>query len=97
VRRKKAQINRVVEGLKKEIKKAQVYEENKPPILSAMEIRLLNSLADPSKLAQATTRDAAQAFKVIHSANRLEQGKSTSNAAVSFTISKVDLKDSKLK
>jgi len=55
----------------------QAYEECKPELLSAVENELLSKLLDQDKLEKANLNNVAYAFTQIHTANRLERGKST--------------------
>ena len=60
------------------------YEEIRPALLSAAEERLLASLVDEEAIQKATLNNRAYAFQQLHTARRLEQGKSTSNQALSL-------------
>lgn len=57
------------------------YEKNKSQILSAVELKLLQSMMSESKLKKANLNGLAYAFKQAHDANRLTKGLSTSNVA----------------
>jgi len=59
--------------------KIETYEKQKPFVLSAIEAELLNDLLDHDKRSKASLNNTAYAFDKIHTANRLERGKSTSN------------------
>lgn len=43
---------------------------------------MIASLADPEKLAKASLNNVAYAFQQVHTARRLEEGKSTENKSI---------------
>ena len=60
----------------------ELYSNNKPEILNAIEFELLSDLSDAEKRKKASLNNTAYAFQQIHMARRLEQGLSTGNLAV---------------
>lgn len=50
--------------------------------MSAVEEQLIASLSDPDKIAKASLNNVAYAFQQIHTARRLEEGKSTENKSI---------------
>lgn len=50
--------------------------------MSAAEEQLIASLLDPDKIAKASLNNVAYAFQQIHTARRLEEGKSTENKSI---------------
>ncbi len=64
----------------------QAYLDNKSHLLTAVELTLLSELANPEKLKAASLNNLAYSFQNIHNANRLEAGKSTTNAACVISI-----------
>jgi hypothetical protein len=58
------------------------YEEIRPALLSAAEERLIASLVDEEAIEKATLNNRAYAFQQLHTARRLEQGKSTGNISI---------------
>lgn len=55
------------------------YNQHRIQLLTAAELKLLNLLMDPEKLAKASLNNVAYAFQQVHNANRLERGLSTAN------------------
>ena len=62
------------------------YESSRGQILSAVEKRLVVDLADDERRAKASLNNVAYAFGQIHTARRLEEGKSTSNLSVHASL-----------
>lgn len=58
------------------------YEEVRPTLLTAMEQKLMASLADDETLQKASLNNRAYAFQQVFNARRLETGQSTQNHAV---------------
>jgi len=57
----------------------EAYENSKKELLSLTEERLVATLTDPDKLEKASLNNVAYALTQVHTALRLEKGKSTSN------------------
>lgn len=57
----------------------QLYNTNRPSLLTLAEKDLLTKMLDPSKLEKATINNLAYAFQQVFNARRLEEGKSTAN------------------
>ena len=91
VKKKKKQLCHIINGIKDELKLSDKYAVNKSDILTAVELKVLRSLVDRNKLEDSSSKDCATILSKIHTINRLEQGKSTSNSSVSFTVNKVNL------
>ena len=91
VRKYRTSATGVIKELKEELKQIDKFVIKKSDYLTAIELKTLRSLASGSKLEEANAKDLSAIYNKIHSANRLEQGKSTSNSSVSFTVNKVDL------
>ncbi len=58
------------------------YRKQRTELLTLTERELMCSLLDPDKLAKASLNNAAYAFSQIHTARRLEEGKSTENKSI---------------
>lgn len=58
------------------------YEEVRPTLLTAVEQKLMASLADDETLQKASLNNRAYAFQQVFNARRLETGQSTQNHAV---------------
>ena len=61
------------------------YEQNRADLISAIEGKALKSIHD--KITDAHVKDATLAFKVLHSAGRLERGLSSTNISQKVDIS----------
>ena len=72
-----------------ELKNIDVYKRMRGDILTAAELAILRSMMDPTKLEKAQLNTAGYAYKVIHDARRLEEGKSTSNSEVHSSFKSV--------
>ena len=55
-------------------------------LLSAAEFELLRKLVDAGKIEKASLNNMAYAFSQIHTARRLEDGKTTSNVGVAVEV-----------
>ena len=60
----------------------EAYQAKRSQLFTAVERELMASLLDPSAMAKASLNNRAYAFQQIHTARRLEEGKSTENHAV---------------
>lgn len=60
----------------------EAYREIRPMLFTAIEEKLMASLADDATIAKASLNNRAYAFQQIHTARRLEEGKSTENMAM---------------
>jgi hypothetical protein len=58
------------------------YCDSRATTLGALELQLMQSLADPKAIRKASLNNRAYAFQQIHTARRLEEGKSTENVSV---------------
>jgi len=58
------------------------YRKNRTELFTATERELMASLTHPDKLAKASLNNVAYAFQQIHTARRLEEGKSTENKSI---------------
>jgi predicted DNA-binding protein YlxM (UPF0122 family) len=58
------------------------FKMQRANILTALEIKLIESLVDDEKHKKASLNNAAYAFQQIHNARRLEEGLSTGNLAI---------------
>lgn len=67
------------------------FQQVRSGLFSAAEMKLLRSTLDESKHEKASLRDTTAALKEVSTQRRLEEGKSTSNAAVSVQFHAVDL------
>ena len=74
------------EKLVKDPEQLQAYREQRGVLLSGVEAQLLTELANSDKLEKASLNNVAYAFGQIHTARRLEEGKSTSNLSVHATL-----------
>jgi|SRR3989338_2065540 len=66
--------------------RADVYEQNKPILLSRAEEILLLNMMDEDKLQKASTNNVAYAFQQVNNANRLSRGQATSNVCVASMV-----------
>lgn len=66
------------------------YRAGRKDILTAAESLLIKSIGDTEKIAKASLNNVAYAFTQVHTARRLEEGRSTSNNAVSFSRISLD-------
>jgi hypothetical protein len=58
------------------------YRKNRTELFTLTERELMGSLLDPDKIAKASLNNVAYAFQQIHTARRLEEGKSTENKSI---------------
>lgn len=58
------------------------YRKHRTELFTVTERELMCSLTDPDKLAKASLNNVAYAFQQIHTARRLEEGKSTENKSI---------------
>lgn len=58
------------------------YRKNRTELFTLTERELMGSLIDPDKIAKASLNNVAYAFQQIHTARRLEEGKSTENKSI---------------
>ncbi len=58
------------------------FESIRAQAMTAVEEQLIASLLDTDKLAKASLNNVAYAFQQIHTARRLEEGKSTENKSI---------------
>ena len=65
------------------------YESSRGQILSAVEKKLVTDMANEERRAKASLNNTAYAFGQIHSARRLEEGKSTSNLSIHASLIEV--------
>lgn len=75
---------------RKALRQLEHYTTHRQEALALGEQVMLRSTLDPAKVASATLRDCAMAFKVFHESNRLERGESTSNVAHLHKLAPVD-------
>ena len=68
------------------LKDIEQYRDVRQELLTATELRLLESVNDPAKLADATLRDCAYSFDLLYKAGRLERGESTANTSVAVSV-----------
>jgi hypothetical protein len=82
-----AQVNRTLMRFRKLINLDELKEfrEFKLDIIDQAKLKSLKSMLDDQKHAQANLRDAAQAFKVLNEASRLERCLPTKAQAIAFT------------
>jgi hypothetical protein len=59
------------------------YEDNKANVLGSLQLKTLEYLADDKTLKKASANNLAYLFTQLHNAQRLEQGRSTSNIGIS--------------
>lgn len=76
-----------------ELENVQEYSQARKELLNAAELTLLKSTVDPLAIAKAPLGNRAYAFKQIHDARRLEEGKSTQNIESHTRFTKVNLSD----
>lgn len=60
----------------------QSYRKNRSELFTMVEREMMASMLDPEAVAKASLNNRAYAFQQIHTARRLEEGKSTENHAV---------------
>ena len=60
----------------------ETYRKHRTELFTVTERELMASLTDPEKLAKASLNNVAYAFQQIHTARRLEEGKSTENKSI---------------
>lgn len=58
------------------------YRKNRTELFTITERELMGSLLDPDKIAKASLNNVAYAFQQVHTARRLEEGKSTENKSI---------------
>ena len=58
------------------------YKKARTELFTITERELMCSLTDPDKLAKASLNNVAYAFQQVHTARRLEEGKSTENKSI---------------
>lgn len=71
-----------LEKLIRDPNQLEAYERARIPILTGVEIQLLQSMVDPEALKGVRANQLAYAFSQIHGARRLEQGLSTGNLSI---------------
>ena len=62
------------------------YKDMRANILSAVEMEMVRDMMDDARRAKASLNNTAYAFGQIHTARRLEEGKSTSNLSVHASL-----------
>lgn len=83
----KAYVSRVVKKFFKDLPSAEeigALRKKRVDIIDSAVFLSLKSTLDESKHGQASLRDAAQAFKILNEASRMERGLSVRNVAISF-------------
>ena len=60
----------------------QAYREKRADLFTVVEREMMASLVDPAAMAKASLNNRAYAFQQIHTARRLEEGKSTENKSI---------------
>jgi hypothetical protein len=60
----------------------EAYRKHRTELFTVTERQLMASLTDADKLAKASLNNVAYAFQQIHTARRLEEGKSTENKSI---------------
>lgn len=78
------------EGLTLDPGVLEAYERNRPAFLSAVELRLLQSLVDEDKIAAASLNNRAYSFTQAFNARRLECGQSTANIALHELVERIE-------
>jgi hypothetical protein len=78
------------EGLTLAPEVLEAYEQNRPALLNAAELRLLRALVDEKKIDAASLNNAAYAFRQVFDARRLEHGQSTQNLALHELVERVE-------
>lgn len=62
-----------------DIESIRVYEQH---IINATKLKILNTLMEPDRIAEASSRDLAYIFDVLNKSSRLAEGLSTENVAI---------------
>ncbi|MDH4327453.1 MAG: helix-turn-helix domain containing protein [Nitrospira sp.] len=60
----------------------EAYRHRRTELFTMAEREMIASMVDPAKIAKASLNNIAYAFQQIHTARRLEEGKSTENKSV---------------
>lgn len=60
----------------------EAYRAKRSDLMTAVERELMCSLVDPDRLAKASLNNVAYSFQQVHTARRLEEGKSTENKSI---------------
>jgi len=68
-----------IEKILRPIEKVETYVQKRVSILTAIELKIIEHMADAGVLKRASINNLAYAFQQIHTARRLEEGKSTAN------------------
>jgi hypothetical protein len=68
----------------------EAYEANRAQVLSAVELDMLNLLADPERQAKASLNNVGYVYTQIQQSRRLEQGLSTTNLALHELVERVE-------
>lgn len=63
---------------------SEFYRDTRESVITAAEFQALKSMMATDKHAEATLQQSAYAFKVLHSAGRLERNLSTANVSTKF-------------
>lgn len=71
------------------LKLIQAWRENRADVLALRQISLVEAMT-PEKIADTSIRDLATSFNILHTAERLEQGKSTANVSLASLNSSLE-------
>lgn len=80
IKRALSKYQHILEGLQPGAIEA--YRAKRTDILTLVEREMMCSLLDPTAMAKASLNNRAYAFQQVHTARRLEEGKSTENKSI---------------